>query len=210
MGWTITLAILILLAILPLGASVLYDEDGPSIRIVAGPLKIQVFPLKKKPKKDKPKKEKPKKEKKPKPVREPGEPGYSAEPGKKGGTWTDFLPLVRVALDLLNDLRRKLRVNHLKLHLTMAADDPCDLAVNYGRMNASLAGLLTQLERFLVIKKRDVHIDCDFTASQTVILARLDLTITLGRILAIAVVYGIRALMTYLKIKKQREGGADL
>ena len=132
------------------------------------------------------------------------------QPEKKGGAWTDFLPLVRVALDLLNDLRRKLRVNELKLHLTMAADDPCDLAVNYGRMNASLAGLLSQLERFLVIKKRSVHVDCDFTASETLILARLDLTITLGRILSIAVVYGIRALMTYLKIKKQREGGADL
>lgn len=210
MGWYITLAILVLLAILPLGASVLYDEDGARVRVVAGPVKIQVFPLKKKPKKDKPKQEKPKKEKKPKPVHEPGEPGMKPQPEKKGGSWTDFLPLVRVGLDLLNDLRRKLRVNHLKLHLTMAADDPCDLAVNYGRMNASLAGLLTQLERFLVIKKRSVHVDCDFTATQTVILARLDLTITLGRILYIAVVYGIRALMTYLKIKKQREGGADL
>ena len=209
MGWCITLAILALLAILPLGASVLYDEEGARVRIVAGPLKIQVFPLKKKPKKDK-KKEKPKKEKKPKPVHEPGEPGVKPKPEKKGGSWKDFLPFVRVGLDLLNDLRRKLRVNHLKLHLTMAADDPCDLAVNYGRMNASLAGLLSQLERFLVIKKRDVHVDCDFTASETVILARLDLTITLGRILYIAVVYGVRALMTYLKIKKQREGGADL
>ena len=209
MGWYITLAILVLLVILPLGASVLYDEDGVRVRIVAGPLKIQVFPMKKKPKKDK-KKDKPKKEKQKKPTPEPGEPGVKKQPEKKGGSWKDFLPFVRVGLDLLNDLRRKLRVDHLKLHLTMAADDPCDLAVNYGRMNASLAGLLTQLERFLVIKKRDVHVDCDFAASETVILARLDLTITLGRIVTIAVVYGIRALMTYLKIKKQREGGADL
>ena len=115
-----------------------------------------------------------------------------------------------MALDLLNDLRRKLRVNELKLHLTMAGDDPCDLAINYGRMNASLAALIAQLERVLVIKKRDVHIDCDFAASETVILARLDLTITLGRILSIAVRYGVRGLTTFLKIKKQREGGADL
>ena len=208
MGWLIFLAILVLLAILPLGASVLYDADGPRVRIVAGPVKIQVFPMKKKPKKDKPKKEKFKKEKK-----KPAQAGEEQKPfhkPKTGGSWTDFLPLVQVALDLLNDLRRKLRVNYLKLHLTMAGDDPCDLAINYGRMNASLAGLLTQLARFLVIKKRDVHVDCDFAASQTVILARLDLTITLGRILSIAVVYGIRALITFLKIKKQRKGGADL
>ena len=210
MGWLIALAVLVLLAILPLGASVLYDEDGPRVRIVAGPLKIQVFPLKKKPKKNKPKAEKPKKDKKPKKAAPEGEKPEPFPKPKTGGSWTDFLPLVRVALDLLNDLRRKLRVDHLKLHLTMAGDDPCDLAVNYGRMNASLAALIAQLERFLVIKKRDVHVDCDFTATQTVILARLDLTITLGRILSIAAVYGVRALTTFLKIKKQREGGADL
>ena len=208
MGWLIFLAILVLLAILPLGASVLYDADGPRVRIVAGPVKIQVFPMKKKPKKDKPKKEKPQKEPK-----KPAQAGEAQKPfpkPKTGGSWTDFLPLVQVVLDLLNDLRRKLRVNHLLLHLTLAGDDPCDLAVNYGRMNASLAALIAQLERVLVIQKRDVHVDCDFTANETVILARLDLTITLGRILSIAVRHGVRGLMTFLKIKKQREGGADL
>ena len=213
MGWLIALAVIVLLAILPLGASVLYDEDGPRVRILAGPLKIQVFPLKKKKKQDKPRKAKSQKQKKPKKAAAETAPAEKPNPApkpKSGGSWTDFLPLVRIALDLLNDLRRKLRVDHLKLHLTMAADDPCDLAVNYGRMNASLAGLIAQLERFLVIKKRDVHIDCDFTASQTLILARLDLTITLGRILSFAVIYGLRALTTFLKIKKQREGGADL
>ena len=204
MGWIIAFCILFLLAILPLGASVLYDADGPRVRVVAGPLKIQVFPMKKKAKKDKPKKEKPKPAKEAKAEKKP------APKPQTGGSWTDFLPLVRLALDLLNDLRRKLRVNELKLHLTMAGDDPCDLAVNYGRMNASLAALIAQLERFLVIKKRDVRIDCDFTASETVILARLDLTITLGRILSIAAVYGVRGLKTFLTIKKQREGGADL
>ena len=208
MGWLIFLAILVLLAILPLGASVLYDADGPRVRIVAGPVKIQVFPMKKKPKKDKTKKEKPQKEQK-----KPAQAGEEQKPfpkPKTGGSWTDFLPLVQVVLDLLNDLRRKLRVNELKLHLTLAGDDPCDLAVNYGRMNASLAALIAQMERVLVIQKRDVHVDCDFTANETVILARLDLTITLGRILSIAVRYGVRGLMTFLKIKKQREGGADL
>ena len=65
MGWLIALAVIVLLAILPLGASVLYDEDGPRVRILAGPLKIQVFPLKKK-KKDKPQKAKSQKQKKPK------------------------------------------------------------------------------------------------------------------------------------------------
>ncbi len=206
MGWFIAAALVVLLlAVLPLGASVCYDEAGPQVRILAGPLKIKIFPLPRKKKKPKaePKEKKPKQEK-PKKASKP----VSTVP--KGGSWTDFLPLVRLALDMLNDLRLKLRVDHLMLHLTMAGDDPCDLAVNYGRMNAAMAGLLAQLERFLVIKKRDVCVNCDFTASNTVVLARLDLTITLGRIVSIGVRYGVRALKMYLNITKQQEGGADL
>lgn len=211
MGWITALAVIIGLVCLPLGASVVYDEDGPMVRIVAGPLKIKVFPRKKKPKKEK-KPKKPKKGKKAEPSVETAQtPEKKPAPKqKKGGALLDFLPLVKVALELLNDLRCKLRVDHLKLHLTLGGGDPADLAINYGRMNASLAGLIAQLERFLIIKKRDVHIDCDFTADQNVILARLDLTITVGRLLCIAVRYGIRALITFLNIKKQQEGGADL
>lgn len=36
MGWWITLGILFLLAILPLGVSVRYDSDGARVRIVCG------------------------------------------------------------------------------------------------------------------------------------------------------------------------------
>ena len=117
---------------------------------------------------------------------------------------------MELALDFLGDFRRKLRVNRLMLHLTMAADDPCDLAVNYGRANAAMATLLAQLQRLFVIKRQDVQVGCDFTANETTILARLDLTITLGRIISLVVRYGIRAIKTYLFIQKKRKGGANL
>jgi hypothetical protein len=45
-GWLIALAILVLLAILPLGISVCYDAQGPVVRVIAGFLKIKVFPAK--------------------------------------------------------------------------------------------------------------------------------------------------------------------
>ena len=53
MGWLITLGILVLLAILPLGVSVKYDEDGPVVKLIAGPVKITLFPRNKKDKKEK-------------------------------------------------------------------------------------------------------------------------------------------------------------
>ena len=109
---------------------------------------------------------------------------------------------------MLGAFRRKLRVNVLELKLILAGDDPCDLAVNYGKAWAALGNLLPRLERVFVIKKRDLEVECDFTANETLVTARLDLTITLGRLLALGVVYGIRALITFLKIKKKRKGGA--
>ena len=209
-GWLIALAILFLLAILPLGVLVKYNADGPLVRIVAGPLKITLFPKKKKEKK--PKKEKKKKKDKPKKEKKSKKEKLADKHKKqeKGGSILDFLPLVKVALDFLGDFRRKLRINRLELKLIMAGGDPCDLALNYGKAWAALGNLFPLLERAFVIKKRDVEVECDFTADETTVLANVQITITLGRILYIAVYHGVRALMTFLKIKKQQEGGADL
>lgn len=201
MGWLIALAVIVLLAVLPLGASVKYDSGGLLVRLIAGPARITLFPRKKKDKEEK----KPKKETK---KEEPAPKTEAAPKEKTGGKLTDFLPLVQVALDFLGEFRRKLRVNRLEMKIIMAGGDPCDLAVNYGRAWAALGNLVPLLERCFVIKKRDLEVECDFVAEETLIYARLDLTITLGRILSLAVRYGIRALQEFLKIMKLRKGGA--
>ena len=201
-GWLIALAILFLLAILPLGVSARYDAAGALIRLIAGPVRITLFPMKKKEKKEKNKKEeKPAPKKQPKPKQKP------VEDKPSGGPITDFLPLLQVALDMLSDFRRKLRVDRLEAKIILAGDDPCDLATNYGRAWAALGNLWPRLEEFLVIKKRDVQIECDFLADSTVISARLDLTITLGRLLALVFVNGFRALTEFFKIMNKRKGG---
>ena len=209
MGWLIALAILFLLAILPLGAFVRYDSDGVNLKIVASPIRITILPQKKK--KDKPKKE-PAKKHDPTPEPEPeSKPAPKEEKREKpkGGSFLDFMPLVELALNFLNDFRRKLRVNRLELKLIMAGGDPCSLAINYGKAWAALGNLMPNLERFLVIKKRDIEIECDFTASSTTVYACLELTITLGRLIALAVGYGFRAVLEFLKIQKKRKGGAS-
>ena len=214
MGWWITLGILVLLALLPLGVSVKYDSEGPLVRVILGPARVTVFPLPKKNKKEKkqkePKKAKPAQNpdlsKNPTPPKKPKE---TKPADQKGGSWTDFLPLVKEVFRFLDVFRRKLRVNVLELKLIMASNDPCDLAVNYGKAWAAVGNLLPQLERIFVIKKRDIEVECDFTASQTLVIARLDLTITLGRLLGAVVVFAVRALVEFLKINNKRKGGAE-
>ena len=200
MGWLIALAVITLLAVLPLGISAQYDADGVQLWVIAGPVRLRLIPGKKKTKDTEKPKEEAKKKKAEMPAAEKTE--------KKGGSVTDFIPLVRVVFDFLADFRRKLRVNILELKIVLAGGDPCDLAVNYGKACAAVAALDPQLERFFVIKKKDVRVQCDFEEEKTLIVARLDLTITLGWLIIQLIRHGSRALKELLKIMKLRKGGA--
>ncbi len=202
MGWLILLAVIVLLAILPLGVSVIYEESGADVWILAGPLRIRVYPRKKKPeeKPEKPEWESAEKTKKQAPSEVP----------RKRGSWKDFLPLVRLGMEFLGDLRKKVRVKRLELDLCMAGDDPCDLAISYGRANAAMGTLLAALNQIFVIRKQRIKINCDFEAEEMTIYARLDAVITIGRLLLLFGKYGVRGLKTYLNLSKIRKGGASL
>ena len=215
MGWWITFGILFLLAILPLGVSVHYNADGAVVKIILGPVKLTVVPAKKKPPKEKKKKkEKPKKEKKKSPPK-PRQVGADAPPPEpkpekkeEGGSILDFLPLVKTLFDFLGDFRRKLRIDNLQLKLIMAGGDPYNLALNYGRAWAAVGNLLPKLEQWFLIRKRDIEVECDFVSAKTTVIAHMDLTITLGRLLAAVFKFLFKALIKFLQIKKKRKGGA--
>ena len=210
MGWGIFFACLVVLALLPLGIRVSYGEAGFEARVIAGPVKITLFPRKNRKRKlkntDSSEKNAQETTKSPSEKKRPKtETTEKDEPGmQSGGSLERLLPWIRLGLDFLGALRRKIRLDNLYLHVVLAGDDPCDLAVNYGRAWAAVGDLLPKLERIFVIRKRDIQVDCDFTAEKITVAARGDMTITLGRTLCLGVIYGIRALKIILK----RKGGA--
>lgn len=199
MGWLIALAVLVLVACLPLGISGHYDSGGVLICLIIGPMRLTVFPRKH----DKDKNQNREQDEK-------NESGSGKSSRKKGGSLTEFKPLVKLILDLVVDLHRKIRVNLLSFKLILAGGDPCDLAVNYGRAWAAIGTLLPQLEEFFVIKKKDVEVECDFTSEQTLVLAHMDITITVGRLLSLGLRHGVRILRAYMKIVNRRKGGAEV
>ena len=200
-GWLIALGILVLLAVLPVGVCLIYNEDGLVLSLFLGAIKIKLFP---KASKEKKKKEKPKKQKKAKPASKP----QSVKKERSGGKITDFLPLVDIGLKFLGSFRRKLRVKRLELNYVMAGGDPCDLALNYGKAWTAVGNIMPLLERIFVIKKRNIQVQCDFAEVSARISARLEITITVGRVVGIAVKYGVKALREFLKIKNKNKGGA--
>ena len=212
MGWGVFFVCLLVLAWIPLGIRASYGEAGFEARVIAGPVKITLFPRKNR--KRKPKTadssektieettKSPSEKKRPETeTTEKGEPGVQS-----GGSLERFVPWIRLALDFLGALRRKIRLDNLYLHVVLAGDDPCDLAVNYGRAWAVVGDLLPKLERIFVIRKRDIQVGCDFAAEKITVAARGDMTMTLGRTLCLGTIYGIRALKIFLTMK--REGGA--
>ena len=197
MGWGIALAVILSLGFLPVGLRIVYGEAGFRMTVLAGPFQL---PLGIGKKEKKPKKEKPAKTASQKSGKKPE--------GKQGGSVTDFFPLLKVLKELLGELRRRLRVKKLEMKLTMAGDDPCDLAVHYGRAWAAVEGIMPLLEELFVIKKRDVQVACDFVGSQTTLYLRVDAVLSLGRLLGMILRYGFRGIREYFNIMEIRKGGA--
>ena len=195
MGWLIALAVIAGIAVLPVGIRGVYRESKTGVWLLIGPLKFRIYPAKQK-KKHKVTAEQPKQ--------------AVAADLKKGGKLRDFLPIAKTMLEFLGQLRRKIRVKNLELKVVLAGDDPCDLAVNYGRAWAALGNLMPHLDRYLVIQKKDIEAECDFTADTTRVYAKVDVTITVGRAVCLVSRYGVKLMKDILNLKKLRKGGAEL
>lgn len=209
MIWWIAAGVLAALALLPLGIRFSYRENRGQLRLIIGPVVWTVYPKREKPPRNLPPEQPQEKPEQPKRASSEAPPQHAASPQPvvEKRPLGDYLPLLRLGLDLLGDLRRKIRMDRLELHLLLAGGDPCDLTVNYGRTWAAVGALLPQLERLFVIRKRDVQVQCDFAGTRSSVTASVDVTITLGRLLALLAVYGVRGLKEYRTLKGK--GGAE-
>ena len=209
MGIWITAAILLALAVLPLGVRIRYNEAGFVLKVIAGPLKITVFPREKKTKKQKTKPQK-REQKVVQPAQSsenlespPQPPKAQPEKKEKGGSLTRFLPLVKLGLKFLGSFRRKLRLDNLYLRLILAGDDPCDLAVNYGRSWAAVGNLMPQLERLMRIPDPRLHVEVDFDASELRLTGDVGVTLQIRDLLAIGFAFAKPVLRWYLAMQKR-------
>ena len=178
MWWIIPLVIVAVvagLAALPIGLRVIYDKDGLTAKLLVCffSYKLNITEINEKSFERRMKTKKKMEE----------NPDYHPPIIHPDGTLREFFPLLDLYLQLLFNKKYKLRVNLLEMKLTMANDDPFDLAMNYGKAQMIIAGLLPQLERIFNIKKKKIDVACDFFAEETMLYARADLRMPLARLL---------------------------
>ena len=146
-------------------------------------------------------KKKPVKEKKPTTSAPPKVKGGKGTPAKKGGGLSGILEYVPIVKDLLDGIRVRLLVRKMVLYVNLAGEDPCDLALLYGKATAAAGCAIPLLEQVFRIRRRDVQIFCDFTAEQTEIYLDLAIVASPARILWLVLRQGIRFLRTFMKQK---------
>ena len=191
----IILAVFIVLLVLPVGVGVAYDDQaGPQVRLLAGPVKILVYPRKKKehPKKKSKKKAQPKPEQEPKP---------QEQPKKSSFTVQDCLAFLRLFSDMTASLKRKLVLEVLTVHVTFGGKDAASIALNYGRAWALIGILTPVIENNFSVKSRDIQAFCDYTEEKMGIEVLFAVRMRIGQMMAL----GIRAGIELLKIMKEKK-----
>lgn len=186
------LALLTLLNLLRVGVSAGYEAQAFSVSARVGPLTIPVWP--------RPPAEEPKKPKKEKPPKEPKAPQEQTK--EKELDFDTVLALAKLALKAAGSFRRKLTVELFRLVFVAGSSDPYETAMQSAYVQAALGSLRPLAQRALHIQERDVQVGADFTADKPRIEARLTLTIRIGQIVVIGVVFGVGYLKLMLQKKK--------
>lgn len=190
-GLCIFAACILLILLMPCGIYAAYGPAGAEAKLIVGALRIDL--LKKRVKKTNNKKSKKIQKKE-----------HSAPKGKL----TDFIPILKLVIEFLPDFRRKLVIKNLQFKLILAGGDPCDLSVNYGRTWSAVGNIFPLLESWFTIQKRNIEIECDYTADATVVDAAIDLRLRFATLLHMVLHHGIRILIKYFKITKNAKDGA--
>lgn len=196
MTWIIVGILLVLLAMMPVRIIIGYSMQVVSLRLRVGLVTFPILPRKTK------RNKRAKDENK---IKKSTARKDDQSEKKQKRTIKEYLPILRVVLDLLTRLHSKLVMKQLKFRLVLSGDDPCDLAVLYGRTQAAAAILLGQIESAFNIKKRDVRIECDFAAETTLLEGFADISVMFGKLLYLAVKYGTTILREYLALLKNKK-----
>ena len=144
MIWPIVLLVVAWLALLKIGVHLLYENGTFSLKLLIGPVKLSIG--------QKQSKEKEKRKK-----------ISSGKGGKKKRCW---LALVlnnwEEIVTLLGKVLSVPVLEVLRLQISVGAADSQACAMTYGSICAAVGALLGPLESAFAIRRRDIHVDCNF------------------------------------------------
>ena len=192
MWWIIVLAVLVGLAFFPLGIIVIQDEKGPHFFATLWFIRIPIYSTAEGRRKIAQLTQEVKTQAK-------TIAGEVISGEKDRSIVKDFLVFLRSCLLFVLELKNKMVIRRLEVKVVLADDYPAELALSYGKGWALLGNLMPFVERFFRIRKRNLEVECDFTAKQTRVYARAFFTITLSKAIVLICTQGVQFAKDYMK-----------
>lgn len=181
-GWIILGVIVALIAVLLCLRVGVTASFGEELRVTAqiGPATVQIVPPpEKKPAKEKPKKAAAKAEKKPKEKKKPDI--HLTLEDIRGGlhaVWQSIQGALRRA-------GKRIRIDPLRLSFVFGDEDPVNTAQWYGWANSAMWAVMPRLEEMIHVPDPRIHMEMDFTATETKISGTVGASYRIGDLLAI-------------------------
>ena len=197
------LVLIVLLLSLRVGVLAEYSQDGVLVQVRVAFFHLVVVPASEK-KENKPRRKKKKRAK----AAVESEKKQSAGKLllKQGGSLSKLLSLLPMALETLGDLCRRIRVEHLRVHYTIAGQpDPAKAALQYGSVWAGGGAVCLLLEQYLHILERDVSAEVDFCSESSTIYASAACSLRIGQGLMV----GLKLVKRYWTWKTQRDNAVQ-
>lgn len=201
LGWVLLSLLLFVFVLLLLPVRTRVRFDGVlQVWVGLGPVSLRVFPMKKKPKSEKEKAQAAEKKAAKKAKKEAKKVSKSQkEKPKQKLTLEIICDYIRLGVEALGMMRRRLVLTNVTCHLKVASKDAAGTALLYGRIAAAVSALYPVLQRNLRMKKTDIAVDADFERENMEILADVTLAVCPLRML----IAGIILLFQLLKIRKK-------
>lgn len=193
----IILLIFLLLGFLRIGAIVSFGDEL-RVRVLAGCIRLTIFPRTGKKKQKKEEKEpKPKAKKPAKPKKRRGIPKPDLE---------ELLDLIHTALLALSDTVRRackrVRIDPLDVTVVFGGDDPAFIAAAYGMTSAKVFADMPRAEEKFYIPNPSIHLRMNFDAEDTTAAGSIGVSLRLCDLLAIAFTLIVPMAKWFLRFKK--------
>ena len=197
--WILLLAAAVfwLLGQIRLGVGAEYRAEGLRVWLRTAAWNIQVFPRKKK--------RRAKPERPPKQVPEKGDAPKSALPRQIGGALDYARALLPILLEAAGQFRRKIRVDKLRVTVTVGAADPADAAMRFGAANGALGALWGTLNETFDLRDGEARAQVDFDARETTVYALTALSLKLGQMAWLGLYFGCRTLGAFLRTNSRKK-----
>ena len=204
-GWMVlgcVVLVLVLLLLVSLCAKAQYAKEGFRLNLAFGPVTIPVYPRpKKKPKKSKQKLTQPSTHKEKK---SPQKPELSLG---SFHTFRRYLPLI---CEAAGELRRKMVVRHLNIHLVWAGENPASAAIGYGMIHGVIGGIWNLVDGSFRVKDHKFVVDLDYDKKEPQVQLQAVLSLTLGQIVGFGIRYGMKFIAMQREDRKKTENSKEV